>query len=523
MEGCLYFIKSKGRFPRRKTADARGLKPLRPGGRLIGTAGDSARRSGGSVLETGSSTNPFWRAPWARTRRFAQMIRLRRSARSPDKPPALFRPGAIRGHAFLGAVTSLLTTAVFVPPTAHYLETQRRIERPASRRSSMALQLAEAGLRRGLKKLGESEILWQKARVGAEIPNYNDDMTFTDERGGSYRVRFVPGPAPTDVTVVASGSDDETGETRTVRAVYTRDGIRTALSTSGTLALGPSVHVHWGPIVSRGDLLLGNPDGFPRKYVAKNILHWDGDDFPTTDRRDNDRTLGRPPRPDMDYYRHRAQLSRVPMSPDEGGRLEWSGDGPWPALADPPESGYFRASKNSQHGVRFRASPDGRPYSLSDPTVVIFIENDTPNPIDSWVWPNGAVLELEAMILTGESNNLNLTTQQGAFRAVLPARAADEYGPSALRAWNDYAPLLSEPGRCCQRIGDAGIRGLVWVDGDLVKKDAGPISILGTVHVGGTFEARDLTIYYDDAVALSVKTDGESLYRADWKETTDLN
>jgi hypothetical protein len=513
------FYQIPGAFSPKENRRARGLQSPPAGVRIKRPPGRSFGRPGGSVVETGSSSNAFWRAPLARTKRLAQMIPLRRRS---DKPRTLFRPGAIRGHAFLGAVTSLLTVAVFVPPTAHYLETQRRLERPALRRSSAALRFAEAGLRRGLKKLGESEILWQKARVGTEIPNYNDDMTFTDERGGTYRVRFVPGPSATDVTIVATGYDEETGETRSVRAAYTRDGIRTALATEGTLALGPSVHVHWGPIVSRGDLLLGNTDGFPRKFVAKNILRWDEKEIPTTDRYANDRTLGRAPVLDMEYYRHRAKLSRVPMSPDEGGRLEWSGEGPWPALSDPPESGYFRASKNSLHGIRFRASPDGRAYSLSDPTAVIFVENDTPNPVDTWLWPNGANLELEALILVGEGNNLNLTTQRGSFRAVLPAKAADEYGPGARRPWQTFAPLLTEPGRCCQRIADAGIRGLVWVDGDIVKKDAGPISILGTVRVGGTLQARDLTIYYDDAVALSGKTDGKSLYRADWKETTDL-
>jgi hypothetical protein len=442
--------------------------------------------------------------------------------RNPNRPRPIFRPGAIRGHAFLGAVTSLLTVAVFVPPTAHYLETQRRLERPPLRRSSAALLLAEAGLRRGLKKLGESELVWQRARVGTEIPNYNDDMTFTDERSGTYRVRFVPGPSVADVTIVAAGRDEETGETRTVRAAYTREGIRSALATEGTLALGPTVRVHWGPIVSRGDLLLGNADGFPRKFVAKNILRWDENDRPGADRRDNDRSLGRPPRLDMEYYRHRARLSRVPMSPNEGGRLEWSGEGPWPALSDPPESGYFRASKNSQHGIRFRSSPDGRAYSLSDPTAVIFVENDTPNPIDNWIWPNGATLELEALILVGEGNNLHLTTQKGAFRAVLPAKAADEYGPGARRPWQTFAPLLAEPGAVANALPTPGYGAWCGWTGTSSKR-RGPDFHLGNRACGRDLAGAGLDDLLRRRRCVERQTDGKSLYRADWKETTDLN
>ncbi len=215
--------------------------------------------------------------------------------------------------------------------------------------------------------------------------------------------------------------------------------------------------------------------------------------------------------------------TKAPWPPIDGGRLEWGGEGPWPALADPPESGYFLASKNNGQGIRFRSSPDRRPYTLSDPTAVIMIENDTPQPIETRLTANGANLEIEALILVGKSNHLRLSSQKGTFRAALPPRAAEEYGADAASAWASFAPLLIEPGRCCQGIANGGLRGLVWVEGDLLKKDDGPLSVLGTVHVGGRVKTRRLSIFYDEAAALNARTDGESVYRADWQEITAVN
>lgn len=448
------------------------------------------------------------------------------NADSPLKPFAAprrwFRGGPMRGHAFFGAVTSLLSMAIFVPPTAHFLETRRQLDRPA-RRSSTALALAEAGVRRGMRKLGESDLVWQKARWGTEIPHFNNDVNFSDERGGSYRLRLVPGPSPRDVTVISTGRDEGTGETRTLRAVFTKDGMRAALETQGDLALGPTLRVQWGPVVAHGNILTGRRDPFPRKFTAGHLVAWNSNETMGTDLLVNDRTLGPAPRLDFAYYRDRAKMTHVPMISSNGGRLEWGGEGPWPALADPPESGYFLASKNNGQGIRFRSSPDGRPYTLSDPTAVILIENDTPQPIETRLSANGANLEIEALILIGKANHLRLAAQKGTFRAALPPRAAEEYGAEAAAAWAPFAPLLLEPGRCCQGIANAGLRGLVWVEGNLLKKDDGPLSILGTVQVGGTMETRHLSIYYDEATALNARTDGESIYRADWQEITAVN
>jgi hypothetical protein len=412
---------------------------------------------------------------------------------------------------------SLLGLAVVAPPAAHFINAEHILSRPKEQ-NTVAGRLAEAGLKRGMAKLQESEIVWQRARVGTAVPHYNDDLNYSDYAGGFYRIRFVPGPTSRDVTVLTTGLDTTSGDTRALQAVFTKDGLPSALQTEGDMALGPSVHVHWGPVVARGNLLLGNTDGFPRKFAQGRVVYWNDRENGAGNRRSNDKTLGDAPRLDLAYYRDRARKTAIPLVPDSGGRVEWNGEGSWPALASPSSSGHFLASANSGQGIRFQASPDGRRYSLSDPTAVILIENDTPEPIETRLSSRGAFLEVEAFILTGPENHLRLEGQSGELRSVLPAGAQREYGPDSQETWEKFAPLTAQPGRCCLTIENAAIRGLVWVEGDLLKHDEGAAAILGTVRVGGTLEARGLSIYYDDAVALNVRLEGKRLVRADWSE-----
>jgi hypothetical protein len=437
--------------------------------------------------------------------------------------PGLFRrwrlSAPVRGQAFLGAMISLLSLAIFVPPAAHFIESERVLSRPPQQ-SAVALTLAQAGLKRGLAKLRESDLTWHRARIGTVIPHYNDDLNYSDQRGGFYRIRFVPGPTGREVGVIATGLDRASGDTRAIQAVYTREGLPAALETAGDLALGPSVHVHWGPVMARGTLLLGNDDGFPHKFASGRVVAWDAAPSDAGDRHSFDTSLGDPPALDTDYYRARAKNTEVPLFPSAGGRLEWNGTGSWPVSALPPGTGYFRASANNNEGLRFKASPDGKPYWLSNPTAVILIENDVDTPIETLLAQRGAFLEIEALLLIGKDNHLRLESQGGSLRAVLPAKAEREYGPDARAAWDRFATLQDQPGQCCMSIENAAVRGLVWVEGDLVKRDNGPSSLLGAVNIGGALEARGLEIYYDDAVALGARLKGAGIFRSEWRETT---
>jgi hypothetical protein len=433
-------------------------------------------------------------------------------------------PGASRpaGHAFLGALASLLILAIFIPSFSHWAS-RPSINRSLSRQNLVALHLAECGLEQGLHCL-ESDNAWAVVQNRGVVQNFDHDMDFRDASGGVYRVELRAGPGTEQVTVRSAGMESVTGEVRAVEAIYARSALHAALSVRGDVEPSNRLNVHWGPIVAHGRIT-GTPSAsFPRKFSAHAIHGRDTtNDARNSDRREYwafDRSLGAPPALDMDYYRRRArETSLAPRSP-EGARIARASDGST-AEARPRGSGYFSLTNNGGRGLRFLSGPGGVPYRLHDRSAVIVIENDAGYPVETRWETGGAEMEIEALIVSGKRHDLWIGPQSGSADAVVPRHAKAEYQhPRASTIWNEFADAWESPGGCCVRLDRLALRGLLSVGGDLRGTGIGAAQILGVVLVDGHVRAPHLAIYLDENVEQSIQLAGLEPRRLTWKETS---
>jgi hypothetical protein len=121
-----------------------------------------------------------------------------------------------------------------------------------------AFNLAETGLDRGQWALKISTTNWTAAIRGQAIAGYNFDRTYTDVAGGQYRIFFSSGPGEKEVTILSEGRDPKTGESRAIRAVVRNSSIPGPLLSRKDIKLTNNFFVHWGPIVSQANILLGD-------------------------------------------------------------------------------------------------------------------------------------------------------------------------------------------------------------------------------------------------------------------------
>jgi len=166
----------------------------------------------------------------------------------------------------LGIVLLLL---IIVPNLVKMVQTESR-QTDKQRKSTIAFNIAETAVERGMWKLKESTGAWDNAYRGNAIPGYNFDVTHTDVDGGSYRIRITSGPNLREVTIVGEGKDQTSQEVRAIRAVFRNTAVPGAMISRGVITWANAFSAHWGAIMAHGNINITDAnaamDYFPRKY-----------------------------------------------------------------------------------------------------------------------------------------------------------------------------------------------------------------------------------------------------------------
>ncbi|MBL0350303.1 MAG: hypothetical protein IPP68_08010 [Elusimicrobia bacterium] len=389
--------------------------------------------------------------------------------------------------------------------------------------------IAESGLDRGSWTLGDSESNWQNAKTGVPIPEFNYDRVWTDlDPAYQYKIKFSSGPGPEEVTVRCKVRSVRNAQTvRTLMAVYTRNFVE-ALVMKNDLNPASDVYprVHWGPIKSYAGLglapafLTADVPHFPRKYARNGVFARDT----TRDEHNSDgqeywafdKNIGDPPAIDYPYYRSKAAASSLPRWTAGLGTLVLR-DGATAAVSNGgAATGLFLCADNwdgSNRGVRFRTDV-GQNYVFSNSTSVFFIENST-NANCGAVIEGKVLLDLEAFIVAGPSNDLWMHPHWASYNATIPVNADMEYrqtdasttwttsGMGAVWASGRYPYLLPDK---------VGFHGFLHVQDGLctIEDNNDDVRLVGVVYVKTLKTDFDppgqgLDIYFDEAVASRMK------------------
>ena len=143
-----------------------------------------------------------------------------------------------------------------------------------SQKKSIAFNLAEAAVARGYWKIKSSTSIFSTIMSGASLSGYCFDTTYKDIDGGEYRISISSGPLSKEVTIIGEGRDLNNNETRAIKVIYRNSTIPGAIISGGMLtATGQSI-VHWGPMMSMGDMTLSGSAAnryYPRK-LSKGVV-----------------------------------------------------------------------------------------------------------------------------------------------------------------------------------------------------------------------------------------------------------
>lgn len=422
---------------------------------------------------------------------------------------------------------------ILVPATVLWVQTEAR-QTVKEHRSTVAFNLAEAGIDRGMWKLKSSTATWDAAYGGIPIPGYNFDRTYSDVPGGYYRIKFSTSAGPGRVAIIAEGKDASTEEIRSIRAVYRNQCIPGAMIAGGVLTWANAFSAQWGPIMAQNNINITDAnaakDYFPRKFSRQVVKSNSGGyardlnglDPPNTDNVEwwSDYDVPDLPIPDFTALRSSAAAS---------GTLNVYGCKKTGASWDKRSTCSSSGGGGGKHSRHF-----GNPWRH-------------PKHLDQcvWYWDN----DVELIGSTGNDGCGIYGTI--IVRGNLTLNVGDNYaytGPVPSAAWQEYAKITKTTGdtsaknqypaddgfqknRSTFRFGnetwsggpayyntDVGIRGFVYVGGNLDIK--GPLDINGAVWVVGNVMkatgSERCVIFFDDT--LQLPSLNVVLVRESWKE-----
>lgn len=415
-----------------------------------------------------------------------------------------------RGWALVMALLLLMVLGVLIPALVRLAQKDSK-DTVSSAKKTTALQLAEAGQDRGAWKLRESDQIWTDATTGVPIPNYDDDTTFTDVPGGSYKIQIGTGPTPGTVMILAKGQTTGQTDVRAIKAVYTKGQVIGALSVNGALQYKPNLDVEWGPVVSFNSITQTPANYYPRKFSAGQIVGRDtvndsnNGAMPANDWAHYDYAafydLGNAPTVDLAYYLNKAKATRM-------GTILQKGTGSGNASPDTSAgypSGYYPSSTNP-NGVKLQKGTGSGNLSFVCSTCVIYVEGNVNR------FPSGTWLNVEALIVTGDSD---LNAGGNAYTATIPNNAQDEYQyvPDGVNYWASNG--WTNGGT--KNLTDVGLHGFMYVGGNITNAGGGG-TIVGGLFVNGSITTNTTTVYYDDAIVNGVKVANATIQRTSWDE-----
>lgn len=444
---------------------------------------------------------------------------------------------------FLGIVLLVLVTLPLVIQLLQG-EAKQSVNR---QKSTVAFELAETAVAKGIATLTASAQDLTNALAGIPIVGYNDDREYTDIQGGKYKVKISPGSAPYSVLIIGKGTDSASHEVRAVEAEYsTIDPQNPAVIlnqgyTHDNQQLGPTsfITAHWGSIKSFNNMDYPLTTPYPRLISAGKAGQRDTDPFPpNTNNVDYwafQTGMGTPPAPDLAYYKLKAQGSVFPSSTTKGEIRNWNGA---PIARNPPNSGYIQSSLNLQKFISFdkyAALPRGMGnyYEVRNSTSVLYFDS---RPQDGCsISFKEVFLDVEAVIFPNSSFQIdNTTTNYHVFGATIPSQAPLEYqgttqwggggGGNAQDVWaNNFAATYVQANHCCYNIPNLKIHGYIYMSAAGQGGAWVNSRVLGVTQVEGDPAWKffnDPIVYFDPSVLNKIKWAKSPLYRLSWKESS---
>lgn len=173
------------------------------------------------------------------------------------------------GFALPAVLGILLVLMILLPGLVTYIQRESKQTIRDSRRT-LAFNLAEAAVERGMWKLKSSTSTFNEAKLGIIIPGFNMDTSYGDIPNGLYRIKFSSGPGTREVTVIGEGKDLGSNETRAISAVFQNQNFPSAILTGGIITWANAFTVHWGPVMAQNNINITDAsaaqDYFPRKF-----------------------------------------------------------------------------------------------------------------------------------------------------------------------------------------------------------------------------------------------------------------
>jgi len=430
---------------------------------------------------------------------------------------------------FLGIL--LLVTITF-PLVVQLVQTESK-QSVNHQKSTVAFQLAEAAVAKGVAKLIENRSNWTNAVAGIPLTGYNNDHEFSDVAGGKYKISFSPGSAPGIVLIVGKGLDASSREVRAIEAEYTGvdpDGAALIFS-KGQAASG--ANTHWGSVKSWGNLKHFNDFGWPRLLASGSISNRDTDPAPpntnNTEYWAYRTDMGSAPIPDYSYYKEKAMNSVVPSSSTTGEIRHPDGS---PVDRSPVNSGLFSSALQNGKNMIFdklSALPEGMGnlYEFRSSTSVLYFDF-TNQSQPSYAFFYRTFLDVEAVIVPlCCASVVNSSVPYMVYGATIPATAPDHYQgntvwhggfPSGQQYWaTNFSAVFAQPSHCCYNITNPQIRGYTLMTNFSVSRAV----FLGVVQeiAGSGSWSTNSQVYYDPAVLDNIVWAQVPLYRRSWKES----
>lgn len=437
----------------------------------------------------------------------------------------------------LPLVLVLLTVLLVGVPAVVVLMQADTNQTVQQQRSTVAFNLAEAGIDRGMWKLKSSTGTWDKAMKGTPIAGYHNDVVYTDVAGGSYRINFSMGPGASRVSITAEGQDASTHAKRAIRVVYRNQCIPGAIISGGVVTWANAFSAHWGPVMAHDNINITDANAaneyFPRKFSRQVVTS-----VPARPRDTNGLT---PPNTDNEEWWSDYDVPDLPV----------------PDFTSLRSSAAASGTLNVYGCKKTGASWDGR-SSCPTGTHTKHFGNPARHPLRNnnyvWYWDG----DVELIGSTGADGcaiygtvicrgNLTLNTGDNlSFTGPVPEGAWQEYTKIRYtagkitrdtKALNEYpADNGLQTSRSTFNFGgetwsngptagntDVGIRGFVYCGGNLDIK--GPLDIDGAVwvvgNIGKAVGSERCVVFFDDTLALP--TLNVVLVRQSWDEILPAN
>ena len=459
------------------------------------------------------------------------------------------------GQVLAGVVMVMMVLLIIVPAVVTWVQMESRAS-VKDQKSSLAFNLAEAAVDRGMWKLKSTTSTWANAAAGITLAGYNFDATYTDVPGGSYRVTFSTA-ANGRVQVWGEGRDANRKETRSIQATFANASLAGGLLAQGALTYAGVFENHWGPVMSQSNIAITATAAtkfYPRKLskqvvtgTAGNPRDTNGLTAPNTNNLEWWSNYSVPKLPLLDFATMRASAAATGTLNYYNGTLTshtLTGYASWqPGGTNATNIHYLNATNKKCNGYlttdnHSRHFYDSLHHPNANQNLVWYWDNDVTFTGNGFAY---GIANCHAMGLFGTvvvRGNMTLgngaSDCYGGYLANIPANAWMEYqttdttasgqypGDNGLRsAWTVYNLGVNSWSGQTGPVTDVGFRGLVYVGGNLTMLAGSSAEVHGVVWVVGTVTAAsgvDTMIYFDGDLEVPVLN--VILTRESWREVS---